>query len=439
VEGHPTAEDFGTLLQLNSRPRNAERNAWVVRHLLSGCKVCRSTLQSLKGAQALLARLFDRPLPALGEPAAEAGLPCSYDWAFARMSRTLAQYMEHGRVPEHLPERLAELSLLSEGEQIRRVSSGGRFAHPEFIRCLIDRSDAARYQSPRRVLHLAQLARLAAEACTPEAAGGEKELADLQAHAWGAWGNALRICGDLLNADHAFAVAFQRYGSGSGPSLLRAFLLTRRGSLHSSQRRFKEAFSLVEEAEQIYGVLGERYLLAGTQIQKAVILVYAGEAETAAGILQKAIPLIDPEDSYLFLAAHHNLFRCYVDLDRPDEALAIHCEIRKLYQDCKDPLILLRATWQEGQLLREIGHLHNAEVALLRARRGFEEEGLAYEMALVCLDLGEVYWKLESFDKLRSTLDQAVPILRSLQLDREVLASLLRLQQAAERESAGAD
>ncbi len=215
--------------------------------------------------------------------------------------------------------------------------------------------------------------------------------------------------------------------------------MTRRGSLHSFQRQFKEALSLVEEAEQIYRELGERYLLAGTQVQKAVILVYAGEAETAANILQKAIPLIDPEDSYLFLAAHHNLFRCYVDLDRPDEALAIHCEIRNLYQNCKDPLILLRAIWQEGQLLREIGHLHNAEVALLRARRGFEEAGLAYEMALVCLDLGEVYWKLELFDKLRDTLDQAVPILRSLQLDREVLASLLRLQQAAERESAGAD
>lgn len=196
---------------------------------------------------------------------------------------------------------------------------------------------------------------------------------------------------------------------------------------------------MVTEAEQIYRELGERYLLSGTQIQKAVILVYAGEAETAAGILQKAIPSIDPEDIYLLLAAHHNLCHCYVELGRPDEALAIHCEIRKLYQDCKDPLILLRATWQEGQLLREIGHLHNAEVALLRARRGFEEEGLAYEMALVCLDLGEVYWKLESFDKLRSTLDQAVPILRSLQLDREVLASLLRLQQAAERESTGTD
>lgn len=439
MEGHPTAEDFGTLLQLNSRPRSAERNAWAVRHLLSGCEVCRSTLQSLKGAQTLLTRLFNRPFPASTEPATEAGRTYNYDWAFARTSRTLAQYLKHGRIPEHLPERLAEFSRLSDREQIRQVSSGGRFAHPDFIRYLIDQSDAARYQSPRRALHFAQLAHLAAEACTSGVAGGERQLADLQAHAWGSFGNARRICGNLLDADQAFVIAFQKCSSGSGSSSLRAFLLTRRGSLHSFQRQFKEALSLVEEAEQIYRELGERYLLAGTQVQKAVILVYAGEAETAANILQKAIPLIDPEDSYLFLAAHHNLFRCYVDLDRPDEALAIHCEIRNLYQNCKDPLILLRAIWQEGQLLREIGHLHNAEVALLRARRGFEEAGLAYEMALVCLDLGEVYWKLELFDKLRDTLDQAVPILRSLQLDREVLASLLRLQQAAERESAGAD
>jgi tetratricopeptide (TPR) repeat protein len=114
--------------------------------------------------------------------------------------------------------------------------------------------------------------------------------------------------------------------------------------------------------------------------------------------------------------------------------VSILFEARSLYKDC-DPLILLRAIWQEGQLLREVGHLRNAEAALLRARQGFEEQGLSYERAVVCLDLGEIYWKLGQLDRLRQSLAEAVPIFRSLRVSREVLACLLRLQQAAELES----
>ncbi|MFL6195359.1 MAG: hypothetical protein ACJ75H_14375, partial [Thermoanaerobaculia bacterium] len=86
------------------------------------------------------------------------------------------------------------------------------------------------------------------------------------------------------------------------------------------------------------------------------------------------------------------------------------------------------------RLLREVGHLRNAEAALLRTRQGFTDQGLAYEAAMVCLDLAEVYSKLGQRDKLRRTITEALPIFRALQVDREVLASLIRLQQSAEPE-----
>jgi tetratricopeptide (TPR) repeat protein len=440
VEDHPTAQDFRSLLQQSPQPRNAERNALAVRHLLSGCEVCRSMLQQLRGVQTASARMFDLPLPAAGEPHDQPGQPYNYDWAFARASRTLNHHLAQGQVPKHLPDRLAEFSNLSEGEQIRRVSSSQRFAHPEFIRYLIDRSDAARYQNSRNTLHFAQLAHLAAEVCTSELAGGEKCLADLRAHSWGALGNAQRICSDFMEAERSFIKAFQEWDKGSGSPTLRAFLLARRCALRNCQGLLEEASALSSEQEQICREIGDPHLLAIAQIQKAITFIYTGETETAAGILQQTVLLIDSEaEPYLFLAAYHNLSRCYVDLDRPDEAIAVHYEIREFYQTCKAPLILLRATWQEGQLLRGIGHSNNAEAALLRACKGFEEEGLAYEMAGVCLDLADLYWELRLFDKLRGILTKAVPIFRSLRMSQEVLASLLRLQQAAERESAGAD
>jgi len=88
-------------------------------------------------------------------------------------------------------------------------------------------------------------------------------------------------------------------------------------------------------------------------------------------------------------------------------------------------------------MLKEIGHLHNAEAALLRAQQGFKEEGIALEMAWVCMDLADLYVKLEKFDRVRSMLSEAIPIFRSLRVGAETWAALLQLQQAAEENGGG--
>jgi tetratricopeptide (TPR) repeat protein len=436
MEDHPTAEDFRSLLQQSPKPISLESNALTVRHLLADCEVCRSTVRGLRGASSLLVRIFDLPLPNSGpdKPA-----NCyNYDWAFARAERTLAQHLARGSPSERLPEWLTELDRLTEGEQIRRISTGGRFSDPELTECLLDRSHAARYQSPRKTLHFARLARLAAEECTSERAGGEEKLTDLQAQAWGAFANAQRICGNLPESEEALSVAFQKGEGVRGSLRTRGQLLTKLCSLRLFQRRFEEAIAVTKEAEEIFRQLGEGHLQATALILRANALLLAGNADAGIPLLQQAMPNIDhDEDPHLFLIVRHNLFCCYAELDRPDEALALHVESRDLYQKCNDLLILLRATWQEGKLLREIGHLHNAEAALIRARQGFMEQDMAYETAMVSLDLADVYWKLGRFEDLRRTLAEALPIFRSLRASREVLASLLRLQQAAEQETSG--
>jgi pentatricopeptide repeat protein len=402
-----------------------------VRHLLAGCEECRSTLQELKGARSLLSRLLDLPV-ASGDPGAVAESRSNYDWAFAKAERSLRSYPFQGPPSPQLPELLSELSGLSEGEQIRKVRAGGRFADPELVRVLIERANSFRYQSPRKTLHLSLLARLMADACGEGSTGGKELISDLQAEAWGVFANAQRIYGALSEAEGSFNIAFQRWKNGTGSARLEAGLLARLCSLRIFQRRFAEALDLAARAERIFGELGAQSQQAEALIRKGIALDYSGDSERAIDVLKGALPKIDREaDPHLFLTAHHNLIRCYINLGRPDEALAIFYEARELYQSCQDPMILLRATWQEGQLLREIGHLRNSEAALLRARKGFEEQGLAYETAVVCLDLGEVYWKLGQLDQLRQTLAQAVPIFRSLRVEREVLAALLRLQQAA--------
>lgn len=403
VNGHPTQEDLKGFLQQPPGPATAERNALIARHLLAECPVCLGALRDLKGMKSVLSRLLEIPLTDAETREAQGNATrYNYDWAFARANRALQTQLARGRPPERLPRILAELSALPESEQIRTVRKGGRFADPHLVQHLLERSHAVRYENPRKMLHFAHLGRIAAEACSADAADGPDRLADLRSHAWRQYANALRVSGRFQEAETAFAEAIRWREAGTGDRALQALLLSQISPLCSSQNRFSEAIEFIKEAVRIYRELGEPHLTGTALVQKAVYCLYSGDAEQAVGLICDALPLIDrEEDPRLFLAAHHNLARCYSVLGRPDEALAVYCNARDLYRNTPDPLILLRAIWQEGQILGEIGHLHNAEAALRRARKGFLEAGLEYEAAQISQDLSEVQSKRRHTGEVR--------------------------------------
>ncbi len=292
-----------------------------------------------------------------------------------------------------------------------------------------------RYSSPLEMLSLAHLAVIAAEACPIEAAGSEKQLFDLKAKSWMQYANALKVSNRFDQSDGASASASLCRAKGTGDPLLRARLLEQMASLRTGQSRYREAIELAEEAGGIYQDLEEHHSLASTMILRAVAFQYANEPEEAISVLNRAIPLIDPEKNpHLLLAACHNLVLSYISVDRPEQALSLYFETRSLYRDFEDDLILLRVGWQEGQLLRDLGHLQAAESTLLHARKGFMERNLAHEVALVSLDLAWVYVKLGRTDQLKQTVTEALPIFQALRVGREAIAALLQLQHAEGQE-----
>jgi tetratricopeptide (TPR) repeat protein len=406
---HSRAEDFEVFLRAPKAPGSTVRNTRMVRHLLAGCNPCRENL---------------------GTAVSKRAGGYDYGEAFVGAQRSLSAFLSKEQIPAVSPEVLmAALSAMPAEARIQAVRDS-RYAQPALIRHLVDASHGIRYQDPEEMLHLAELARLAADSCSVEAAGSEERLSDLRAQAWRQVGNALRVLGRLPESEEVFATAQLYLDAGTRDPLLRARLFTQAASLRYFQRRFTEAVGLYDEAGQIYEELGERHSLASTMVQKAIASLYAGEAEDAVRILNQSIPLIDADgDPQLLLAACHNLVRCYIDLGRPEQALSIYFETRDLYKKFADPLIRLRVAWQEGQLLRDMGHLRAAEGVLLQARQGFIDRKLLYEAALISLDLAAVYVKLQAEQELQQAVEETVPIFRALGVDREALASLLQLQQ----------
>lgn len=329
----------------------------------------------------------------------------------------------------------AELRSLPVPEQWKRARQDPRFQSRELVELLIEGSHATRYSDLSDMLHLAELAELVAEACTVEDAGSAAKLADLRGRAWGDFASALRASGRHRDAEEALTTAERYVEMGTGDPSLRARTIEQKASLRKSQGRYPESIELAEESAAIFLEIGQTHEFARALVHKALACHYAGMTEGSVDVLNRAIPLIDPETNpHLLLAACHNLVVSYIELDQPEQALSLYFESRDLYKEFDDDLILLKSTWQEGQLLRDLGHLTAAEAALLQARKGFVERNLAHEVAMVSLDLAWVYVKLGWFDRLKETVAEAIPIFTALRVGREALAALLQLQHAAGQE-----
>jgi tetratricopeptide (TPR) repeat protein len=439
LETHLSLEDFEGFLKEGARPARPDHNARILRHLLRDCAICHDRLSTFDASQRLPSQLFSLREPAGDElPTSAAAQGYDYSRAFAIAERSVSAFLasDDAQADGAVEPLLASLSGLSEREQAERVSAWGALSRPPVIRALIERSHLSRYRDAQKMLHFATLAKLASEQ-SPEVSGesGGMKGADLLTRVWGQYGSALRVCGRPHEAHQALARAQEHRLLGTGDPALRAWLLEKLTALAVAQERLDDAVELAEEGGEIYQDLGDSHAFASTQIHKAVALIYSGETEGALRTLHQAIPLIEyAEDPYLLLAACHNLIRCYIDLDRPDQALMLYSEIREIYQDFDDPLILLKTAWQEGKLLCDLGHLRAAETALLRARKGYMEKGIASEMALVSLDLATVYVKLGLVDEVKRTVITTLPIFHALRVKLDTLAALLQLQQVADQE-----
>jgi tetratricopeptide (TPR) repeat protein len=285
---------------------------------------------------------------------------------------------------------------------------------------------------PAEALKLAQLSQRIAELVS----GPEPWRRRLQGYAGVHVSNAYRVSNDVPFADTVFARAKRLWedGAAGDPGLLNgAIVLGIEATLRDAQRRFPEALRRIDEALGIDpGDLKGRLLLAKAQILEAL-----GDLKASTAVLRMAAPLIDrkrePRTAFgLEFQLHANL--CLAG--RAAEAEPTLPRVRALGEHLGKELDLVKVMWVEAKVAAGVGRLAGAEAAFLQVKKEVTERGLAYDAALVSLDLALLFLEQGRMPEVKQLAESMAWIFAAQGVEREKLVALRLFCEAAREEAA---
>ncbi len=383
---------------------DAERRQ-IARHLLGGCPACCAHLR------------------AVGFPQGVQPPPDAYDAALAAAAKSAAAAMPR----EHPGTLLRELDRLPAEQREIRVRNQARFASPQLVEALVERSHSVRYRDPEQMLCDARLAVAAAEALRAGTPLAREALCDTRARAWAQLANAHRVRSEPARARDAFETAFRWLKEGSGDKVLHALLCRQLASLQLETREFTAAFRLLTEAVAISRRLGDRRGEAIGLMQIGIVLIVSGNPDVALRPLRFSFRMLHgPQNRELKRAALLNIIRCWIDLGRPERAYTLSTDVEPLMADCPDTTMMLRWEWYRGLIDRDLGLLDAAETRLRRAREGFLQLNLSREVAVMSLDLAAAYLRAAKVPQALQAVADAIPIFRARGIQPHLLAALIQ-------------
>ena len=348
------------------------------------------------------------------------------------------------------PELWAELKHYGFQEQYHLIRVHRRFVSWGLCELLCQESLRLTTIDPGRAVEFAELSVLVSDLLKEkeEELDGARRLYQLRGYAWAHDGNARRVLGDLRSADESFSIAeawWEAGEEGIGDALgYEPVLLDLKASLRITQRRFQEALSLLDRLFRLHTDAGrpehqDAHLAGRALVRKALALSEMEEPEFAIGLLQEAEPLVDGQrDPRLLLCLRHNLLVNLTGVGEYREAQALMPAVATLCREIGNPLDLIRLRWVEGRIAAGLGCTGEAIQLFQTVRREFAERGIAYDAALVTLDLTALRALEGHTSEVKKLSLEVAEIFRAQDVPREALAALLFFQKAAERERATA-
>ena len=257
----------------------------------------------------------------------------------------------------------------------------------------------------------------------------------LRAWAWGFVGNAQRVGSMLPAAAASFASASRLWRAGASPPgsrLAEWRLLDLEASLRRDQRQFASALDLLDRA------LAEAPTAARGRIllKKAYTLEQAGEIAGALAALREAAPLVDaagePRQSWIL---RNNLLLVLCQLARYGEAEAGLPELQARALALGNDLDRLRTRWVSARVAAGLGRRGEAAAELDEVREEFARRRIAYDTALVSLELAILHLEDGRGAEARALAEPMLWIFDAQGVGRETLAALSLFRRAAESET----
>ena len=345
-------------------------------------------------------------------------------------------------------ERLTALELADElelelgrkpvAELIETVQLRSRYRSWSLSEVLRSRSFDAGLNDPEGATALARLSLEVARQC----AGPDPSRLDhdSMAAAWGQLGNALRIASDLSGSVHALRAAGEHLDRGTGDPIAQGQLLSIEASLDSDRSRFAAGITRCRRAAEIYRRAGDRHGRGRVLIQEAYLQVEAGDLAAAIACLDASLDQIEPAlEPRLVLVVQHNLIAHLDEEGRYSEARERLPEARRLAREIGHRLDQIRLLWLEGRIAAHEAEMGHAETCLTAARDAFVELGVAYDAALVALQLAGVLAPQERLAEVRQLAEEMLPIFESRDLHAHAQAALKMFCDAAREETVGVE
>ncbi len=265
-------------------------------------------------------------------------------------------------------------------------------------------------------------------------------LAQLQADCGVEVANALRIAGDLAEAEKAFGRAALAVAE-----LADDLIDADRGSLRGedfasfliASRRYEEAAGLLEDLAEAYFGRNERHAAGRVLIRRGLVDIYRHEPHGASHFLSRGFSLLDhAKEPALALAAIHNLIGTCSDLGSPEGAAQLLKRAQPLYESLGGPLDLLKAQWLAGKIAAKRRSWFPAEAIFGKLRAAYRERDLPFHEALVTLDLAVVWLAQGRHSEIFAAVEQMLGTFRALHIAPEALAALSLLHEAAAGQAA---
>jgi tetratricopeptide (TPR) repeat protein len=355
------------------------------------------------------------------------------EFARARLGRlaVAARFLVERREAPALWERIAGLS---HAGRRALVSEAAEFQTAGLCELLCEKSVEAAHDSAARAARLSGLAVRAAR----RVEGGEDWRARVVGNTLFHLANAARVGGNLRRAEKALAPACEHWqaGAGADPGLLNAArVLQIEASLRREKRDLAEAIALFDQA-----LAADRWgetpsLLIG----KAKALEELGKYEEAIALLRQAGSRIDRErDVWRYFVVRKNVAVNLCHLGRHGQAALLLPEVRLLVARLGKKLESVRVLWLQGKVAAGLGRAEEAISLLQRVRGEFLAQGIAYDAALVTLELAEVQASLGHITEVKALARESAPVFSSQGGHREARRALELFGRAAEEEKASA-